>query len=117
MAEKKKKKDDLVSQEQKIKEESLKLTVEQIHRKFGKGALMTLGAHDVAPIESISTGALSLDLALGVNGGPPRPDYRNIRPRILGKNYPGVAYYRQCTTRAGTGSFYRRRTCPRPDLL
>ena len=59
-----------VNSEQAIKEENLKLTVEQIQRKFGKGSLMVLGSSDVAPVESISTGSLSLDIALGVKGVP-----------------------------------------------
>lgn len=51
-------------------EDSLNLTIEQIHRKYGKGSLMRLGSNTVAPIEAISTGSLSLDLALGIKGVP-----------------------------------------------
>ncbi len=51
-------------------EDSLNLTIEQIHRKYGKGSLMRLGSNTVAPIAAISTGSLSLDLALGIKGVP-----------------------------------------------
>src|SRR5262245_46181496 len=43
----------------------------QIEKAFGKGAVMRLGEQALrAPIESIPTGALSLDLALGLGGVP-----------------------------------------------
>jgi recombination protein RecA len=42
----------------------------QIEKAFGKGAIMQLGEHAVAEVPGISTGALSLDLALGGKGFP-----------------------------------------------
>src|SRR5881409_3289111 len=42
----------------------------QIERQFGKGSIMRLGAKEFAPISSISTGSLGLDIALGVGGLP-----------------------------------------------
>jgi recombination protein RecA len=53
------------------REKSLELTVSQIERRFGKGAIMKLGesrAH--VKVEAIPTGAIALDLALGVGGIP-----------------------------------------------
>ncbi|MCI7773447.1 MAG: recombinase RecA [Succinivibrio sp.] len=44
--------------------------MEQIERQFGKGAIMRLGQNDLTDIEAISTGSLSLDIALGVGGLP-----------------------------------------------
>lgn len=52
------------------KQKALEMAMEQIERQFGKGAIMRLGQNDIANIESISTGSLSLDLALGVGGLP-----------------------------------------------
>ena len=53
------------------KKRALDLALTQIEKQFGKGSIMKLGA-DQAPsdIETISTGSLSLDLALGVGGLP-----------------------------------------------
>ena len=48
----------------------LKNTVAQIEKQFGEGAIMPLGSGQTAPIEGISTGSLSLDLALGGVGLP-----------------------------------------------
>ena len=42
----------------------------QIEKSFGKGAIMQLGEHSVTDVPGISTGALSLDLALGGKGFP-----------------------------------------------
>jgi recombination protein RecA len=44
--------------------------VSQIERTFGKGAIMRLGGDQVVEVETISTGSLGLDIALGVGGLP-----------------------------------------------
>ena len=48
----------------------LKNVLQQIEKDFGKGAIMTLGDSSAVPIKGISTGALSLDMALGGRGIP-----------------------------------------------
>ena len=50
--------------------QALEAAVQQIERQFGKGALMRLGDKEHQPMEAISTGCLSLDLALGIGGVP-----------------------------------------------
>ncbi|RHY67010.1 hypothetical protein DYB30_008570, partial [Aphanomyces astaci] len=51
--------------------QALQMAIRQIESNFGKGALMQLGASGVAQdIEVISTGSLSLDIALGIGGLP-----------------------------------------------
>jgi recombination protein RecA len=52
------------------KKKSLDLAIKQIDKAFGKGALMRLGDKPEENIESISTGSLGLDLALGIGGVP-----------------------------------------------
>ena len=53
------------------KTKSLELAISQIDRQFGKGSIMKLGEDHVPTIEnSVSTGCLSLDVALGVGGVP-----------------------------------------------
>jgi len=53
------------------REKSLDLTVSQIERRFGKGAIMRLGEHRAhVKVEAIPTGSIALDLALGVGGLP-----------------------------------------------
>ena len=41
---------------------------DQIEKQFGEGSLMRLGADNIKKIPAISTGALSIDLALGIGG-------------------------------------------------
>lgn len=49
---------------------ALEMALGQIEKQFGKGSIMKMGENSHMKIESISTGALSLDLALGVGGFP-----------------------------------------------
>jgi recombination protein RecA len=52
------------------REKSLETALAQIERQFGRGAIMRLGDETRAPVEVIPTGAISLDVALGVGGFP-----------------------------------------------
>ena len=53
------------------KEKALDLAITQIDRQFGKGSIMRLGDNKFSQMENvISTGCLSLDVALGVGGVP-----------------------------------------------
>ena len=53
------------------KMKALELAVTQIEKQFGKGSIMKLGSGDVSDdVQVVSTGSLSLDLALGVGGLP-----------------------------------------------
>ncbi|MBI3123193.1 MAG: recombinase RecA [Ignavibacteriales bacterium] len=55
------------------KDQRLKIlddTISNIEKQFGKGTIMKLGAGVIAPVESIPTGSLSLDYALGIGGVP-----------------------------------------------
>ncbi|HVL39944.1 MAG TPA: ATPase domain-containing protein, partial [Fimbriimonadaceae bacterium] len=52
------------------KDRALEMALGQIEKTFGKGAIMRLGESNAEAIEAISTGSLSLDVALGVGGIP-----------------------------------------------
>jgi recombination protein RecA len=52
------------------RDKALDMALAQIDKQFGKGSIMKMGEKGSLPIESISTGALSLDLALGIGGLP-----------------------------------------------
>src|SRR5260370_35748875 len=51
-------------------ERELKNALQQIEKQFGKGSIMQLGSDSAADVQGISTGALSLDIALGGKGLP-----------------------------------------------
>ncbi len=54
----------------KDQESTLKITTDEIEKKFGKGAIMRLGESTALNVEAIPTGALPLDVALGIGGVP-----------------------------------------------
>ena len=54
----------------KNKMSSVENALNQIHRQFGKGSIMRLGSQEAELVPVIPTGALSLDIALGVGGLP-----------------------------------------------
>tara|TARA_B100001996_G_scaffold375119_1_gene354645 strand:- start:440 stop:1027 length:588 start_codon:yes stop_codon:yes gene_type:complete len=56
--------------ENKEKDKALDAAISQITDNFGKGSVMKLGQQSAMDVESISTGSLSLDLALGIGGLP-----------------------------------------------
>lgn len=88
------------------KEKALELAISQIERRYGKGSVMKLGeAAAIPPIEAISTGALSLDLALGV-GGIPRGRITEIfGPEASGKTTLGQHIIAEAQKRGGTAAY------------
>ena len=62
--------DNKKEQELKEKNKSLEAAISQIDQNFGKGSVMRLGQQQALDIEAISTGSLSLDIALGIGGLP-----------------------------------------------
>ena len=62
--------DNKKDQEIKEKKKSLEAAISQIDQNFGKGSVMRLGQQQALDVEAISTGSLSLDLALGIGGLP-----------------------------------------------
>src|SRR5690606_21718738 len=51
-------------------QKALETALGQIERNFGKGSIMRLGTNQAMDIEALSTGSLSLDIALGIGGLP-----------------------------------------------
>ena len=60
----------LVEEKSVDKTKALDAALSQIERAFGKGSIMKMGDKDVVQIETISTGCLGLDIALGIGGLP-----------------------------------------------
>ena len=50
------------------KEKTLDLAISQIEKQFGQGAIMRMGEDSMVKIEGISTGSISLDVAIGIGG-------------------------------------------------
>ncbi len=64
------------------KQKALAAALGQIEKQFGKGSIMRPGEDRSMDVETISTGSLSLDIALGA-GGADGPYRRNLRTRIF----------------------------------
>ena len=61
----------------KERQKAVELALGQIEKQFGKGSIMRLGQKgSIAPIDTISTGSISIDYALGVGGFPDRKSTR-----------------------------------------
>ena len=59
-----------MSSEKEAKLKALQLTLDKLDKTYGKGTVMKMGDRAVEEVETISSGSLGLDLALGVNGYP-----------------------------------------------
>src|SRR5215203_1781719 len=70
MADRKTTLNDVSAKEAKAKDAALENAVSGIRKEFGEGALMRLGDKGTVKVESIPTGSLALDLALGIGGVP-----------------------------------------------
>jgi recombination protein RecA len=68
------------------RDKSLEMTLGQIEKQFGTGAIMRLGERGNVGIEAVSTGALALDLALGIGGLPRGRVVEIFGPESSGKS-------------------------------
>ncbi len=88
------------------KEKALDLAINQIEKKFGKGSIMRLGEDSVrTAVDFIPTGAISLDLALGI-GGIPRGRVTEIfGPEMSGKSTISLHIIAQAQNRGGAAAY------------
>jgi recombination protein RecA len=87
------------------KQKSLDLALKQIDKAFGKGTLMRLGDKEIEPIESISTGSIGLDLALGINGVPEGRIIEVYGPESSGKTTLALQVTAECQKNGGVCAF------------
>lgn len=84
---------------------ALDLAMSQIDKQFGKGSVMKMGEKNTMNIESVSTGALALDLALGI-GGLPRGRVTEIYgPESSGKTTLAVHVVAEAQRKGGICAF------------
>jgi len=87
------------------KNADLRHTVAQIEKQFGEGAIMPLGSDKSKPIEGISTGSLSLDLALGGLGFPRGRIAEVFGPESSGKTTIALHAIAQAQKAGGIAAF------------
>ncbi|HSH99218.1 MAG TPA: recombinase RecA, partial [Reyranella sp.] len=77
----------------------------QIERAFGKGSIMKLGQREALEIESISTGSLGLDIALGIGGLPKGRIVEIYGPESSGKTTLALHCVAEAQKKGGTCAF------------
>lgn len=89
------------------KKKALAAALSQIERQFGKGSVMRLGDDnaDARDIEVISTGSLSLDIALGIGGLPKGRIVEIYGPESSGKTTLTLQVIAACQKTGGTAAF------------
>ena len=84
---------------------SLESTISQIERNFGKGSVMRLGEREVVEIDAISSGSLSLDVALGIGGLPKGRIVEIYGPESSGKTTLALHVIAEAQKNNGTCAF------------
>ena len=96
----------LVGKDDSEKQRALEAALAQIDRAFGKGSVMKLGKNGkVVEIESISTGSLGLDMALGIGGLPKGRVVEIFGPESSGKTTLALHTVAEIQKAGGTAAF------------
>ena len=87
------------------KAKALNLAIEKIEKDFGKGSIMRLGDKPSVQVDVIPTGALSLDVALGVGGIPRGRIVEIYGPESSGKTTLAQHIVAECQKKGGIAAF------------
>lgn len=87
------------------REKALKLAIEKIEKDFGKGSIMKLGDKPAVSVEAIPTGALDLDIALGIGGIPRGRIIEIYGPESSGKTTLAQHIVAECQKKGGIAAF------------
>ncbi|MFZ2357277.1 MAG: recombinase RecA [Candidatus Omnitrophota bacterium] len=98
-----KKKDEAVDLSNRHK--ALELALAQIEKQFGKGSIMKLGGQAKADVDAIPTGAIGLDVALGVGGLPRGRIIEIFGPEASGKTTLTLSVIKEIQKKNGVAAF------------
>ncbi len=87
------------------KQKALETALRQIEKQFGKGAVMRLGQNAAMQVDSIPTGSLSLDMALGIGGLPKGRIIEIFGPESSGKTTLALHCIAEAQKRGGYAAF------------
>jgi recombination protein RecA len=93
------------TEDKKEKQKALDAAISQIDQNYGKGSVMRLGQSRVLDIESISTGSLGLDLALGIGGLPKSRIVEIYGPESSGKTTLSLQVIAEAQKKGGICAF------------
>ena len=106
----------VVSRPSAEKTKALEAALSQIERSFGKGSIMRLGDKQQVEIETVPTGSLGLDIALGVGGLPRGRVIEIFGHESSGKTSLALHVIAEAQKARGRLRFCRRRARARSDL-
>lgn len=92
-------------EEKDSKLQALRIAIDQIEKRYGKGSVMRLGEGPIAPIPVISTGSISLDAALGIGGVPRGRVVEVFGPESSGKTTLCLHIIAEAQKRGGLAAF------------
>lgn len=87
------------------KKKALSTAMAQIERKFGAGAIMKLGESSKMEVQSVSTGSLTLDMALGIGGVPKGRIVEIFGPESSGKTTVALHIIAEVQKQGGEAAF------------
>lgn len=87
------------------KMKALKMTLDRLDRQYGKGAVMMMGDQQVVEVDTISTGSLGLDIALGIQGFPRGRVIEIYGPESSGKTTLAIHGIAECQKKGGIAAF------------
>src|SRR3954466_4408088 len=87
------------------RQKALEAALAQIDRAFGKGSAMRLGSREKMEVETISTGSLGLDIALGVGGLPRGRVFDIYGPESSGKTTLALHAIAEAQKTGGAAAF------------
>lgn len=94
-----------MSKEKEAKLKALQLTVDKLEKTYGKGTIMKLGDKQVVDVDAISTGSLTLDIALGIGGFPRGRIVEIYGPESSGKTTLAIHAIAQAQKAGGIAAF------------
>ncbi|WP_073027290.1 recombinase RecA [Lutispora thermophila] len=87
------------------KRKALEAAISQVEKQFGKGSIMMLGQNSKLNVESISTGSLDLDIALGIGGVPRGRIVEIFGPESSGKTTVALHIIAEAQKNGGNAAF------------
>ncbi len=94
-----------MSKDKESKLKALQSTVDRLEKTYGKGTIMRLGDKQIMEVETIPTGSLGLDIAIGVNGFPKGRVIEIYGPESSGKTTLAIHAIAECQKNGGIAAF------------
>jgi recombination protein RecA len=94
-----------MAQDKDAKLKALQLTVDRLEKTYGKGTIMRMGDNQVVEVDTIPSGSLGLDIALGVNGFPKGRVVEIYGPESSGKTTLAIHAIAECQKQGGIAAF------------